>query len=69
MRSPFAFALLIATVLVLAAPGATALRPDVAEVVVDLRWMTACPGPWGHEERTTVGPVTIVQYVCDDGGT
>lgn len=42
--------------------------PAVGEVVVDLRWMTACPGPWGHEERTSVGPVTIVTYECDDGG-
>lgn len=42
--------------------------PEPARGEIDLRWMTNCPGPWGHEERTTVGPVVIVTYACDDGG-
>lgn len=43
--------------------------PDaIAFGEIDLRWLTSCPGPWGHEERTKVGPVTVVTYECDDGG-
>jgi len=61
--------LLAATLAILvASPTAAARPPDVAATEIDLTWMNSCPGPWGHEERTTVGPVTIVQYVCDDGG-
>lgn len=57
---------LAALALVLAAPSAAADPVEVGEV--DLTWMTSCPGPWGHEERTSVGPVTVVTYECDDGG-
>lgn len=42
------------------------LPVDTAPIVVDLTWMTACPGPWGHEERDQVGPVTVRRYECDD---
>lgn len=52
-------ALLVATPTALAVPG-----PELGEV--DLTWMNSCPGPWGHEERTRVGPVTIVTDECDD---
>lgn len=72
MRSLFVLSLVVVTLLALSAPTAVA-RPigplDVQVGEIDLRWMTACLGPWGHEERTTVGPVTIVRYVCDDPGT
>lgn len=63
-----AIVLVVSLVIMFATPTAAA-RPVVGNVEVDLRWMTACPGPWGHEERNTVGPVTIVTYECDDGGT
>lgn len=64
-------------VLVLLSPLAAAQCPhealpappaDVGHVEVDLTWMTACLGGQGHEERSTVGPVTVVTYECDDGG-
>lgn len=50
-------------------PDPEPLVPETTVTEIDLRWMTACPGPWGHEERTDVGPIVIVTYVCDDGGT
>lgn len=52
--------------LLVVAPTAAA---DPIEAEVDLTWLNSCPGPWGHEERTTVGPVTVVTYECDDGGS
>ncbi|HVM45685.1 MAG TPA: hypothetical protein VM582_07090 [Candidatus Thermoplasmatota archaeon] len=56
--------------LVILTPLPTAAADDlpvaVGEIVVDLRWTTACPGPWGHEERDRVGPVTVRRYECDD---
>lgn len=48
-------------------PDTGPLEPELATTEIDLRWMTSCPGPWGHEERTDVGPVVIVTYECDDG--
>ena len=64
MRSLLFVALALALAFV---PTAAADPVDVGEV--DLTWLNSCPGPWGHEERTTVGPVTVVTYECDDGGT
>lgn len=64
MRSLLFVALALALAFV---PTAAADPVDVAEV--NLTWLNACPGPWGHEERTAVGPVTVVTYECDDGGT
>lgn len=58
--------LLASLALALLSPVAAADHVDLAEV--DLTWLNSCPGPWGHEERTTVGPVTVVTYECDDGG-
>ena len=49
-------------------PDPDPLLPEVAHTEVDLRWLNNCPGPWGHDQYTTVGPVTIVTYECDDGG-
>lgn len=40
----------------------------IGTIVVDLRGLNACPGPWGHEETTVVGPIVVVTYECDDGG-
>lgn len=58
---------LAALVLALACVPTAAADPiEFGEV--DLRWLNSCPGPWGHEERTSVGPVTVVTYECDDGG-
>jgi hypothetical protein len=61
--------LLLATLALAATPTAAAEPIEVGGVEVDLTWMTACTGPWGHEERTQVGPVTVVTYECDNGGT
>lgn len=60
--------LAIASTLLLPATAADPL-PDATLGEVDLTWLNNCPGPWGHEERTQVGPVTVVTYECDDGGT
>lgn len=58
--------LLASLSLALLSPVASADPVEFGEV--DLTWLNACPGPWGHEERTSVGPVTVVTYECDDGG-
>lgn len=49
------------------APDPSELEPEFAVTVIDLRSLNACPGPWGHDEYTQVGPVVIVTYECDDG--